>query len=308
MRSLVGLLLLTLAVAAPAADLPRPLLAMATPPQQRPASPPAAQPTQAQPSTAAAPATSPAAAEPPATLLARALLAGSTSLEQERQIGGQIAGNLLGAAPLVKDAALQGYVNRVGRWVALQSERPDMAWRFGVVESEAINAFAAPGGYVLLTRGLYSRLKNEAELAGVLGHEIGHVIQRHHLKLLQQSQVIAALGSVLGQKVKDDSQYVQNVIGNGAEIVARSLDKEAEFEADRIGMVLAARAGYDAYGLPQVLQELGHLPAIDSRTALLFKTHPHPDARFERLGEAVGDRLDHLDAGKTLEGRYFRLH
>jgi predicted Zn-dependent protease len=308
MRSLVGLLLLTLAVAAPAADLPRPLLAMATPPQQRPASPPAAQPTQAQPSTAAAPATSPAAAEPPATLLARALLAGSTSLEQERQIGGQIAGNLLGAAPLVKDAALQGYVNRVGRWVALQSERPDMAWRFGVVESEAINAFAAPGGYVLLTRGLYSRLKNEAELAGVLGHEIGHVIQRHHLKLLQQSQVIAALGSVLGQKVKDDSQYVQNVIGNGAEIVARSLDKEAEFEADRIGMVLAARAGYDAYGLPQVLQELGHLPANDSRTALLFKTHPHPDARFERLGEAVGDRLDHLDAGKTLEGRYFRLH
>jgi predicted Zn-dependent protease len=72
-------------------------------------------------------------------------------------------------------------------------------------------------------------------------------------------------------------------------------------------MVLTARAGYDAYGLPAVLQEIGHLPASDNRTALLFKTHPHPDVRFQRLSEAVGDRLDQLEAGKGLESRFYRL-
>ena len=299
MRILSALILLSASLAAQAGGLDSILKglqqSLATPPQQPPAQ---QQPTQ--------PAAQPAP-EPPAAMLARSLMAGKTSVEEERRIGAQIAGNLLGVAPLVRDDSLQRYVNRVGRWVALQSERPDLAWRFGVVESEDINAFAAPGGYVLVTKGLYRKLKNEAELAGVLAHEIGHVIKQHHLKLLQQSQMIGALGGLLGQKLKDENQYVQNIIGNGAEVVARGLDKEAEFEADRIGMVLTARAGYDAYGLPTVLQEIGHLPANDSRMALLFKTHPHPDVRFERLAEAVGDHLDALAPGQTLEGRFQRM-
>lgn len=304
MRILMALLLAGFSLSSLAADWDALLKglqqSLATPPQQ----PPVQQPQPSQPAPAAAPQP---AAEPPAAMLLRSLMSGSTSVEEERRIGAQIAGNLLGVAPLVRDDNLQRYVNRVGRWVALQSERPDLAWRFGVIESEDINAFAAPGGYVLVTKGLYRRLKNEAELAGVLGHEIGHVLKQHHLKLLQQSQMIGALGGLLGQKFKDENQYVQNIIGNGAEIVARGLDKEAEFEADRIGMVLTARAGYDAYGLPAVLQEIGHVPANDNRTALLFKTHPHPDTRFARLGEAVGDRLDSLEPGKSLEGRLYRL-
>ncbi|HEU5283717.1 MAG TPA: M48 family metalloprotease, partial [Burkholderiales bacterium] len=113
------------------------------------------------------------------------------SAEEEAVIGRQIAGNLLGAAPLVKDDKLQAYVNRVGRWVALQSGRPDLKWTFGVIESADINAFAAPGGYVFVTRGLYARLQDEAQLAGVLAHEVGHVQQKHHLKLLQQQQLLS---------------------------------------------------------------------------------------------------------------------
>src|SRR5512135_2939644 len=104
---------------------------------------------------------------------------------EEIAIGRQIAGDLLGAAPLVKDARLQKYVNQVGEWVASQSERPDLPWHFGVIQSEDVNAFAAPGGYIFVTLGLYRLLQNEADLAGVLGHEIGHVIRKHHLKLLQ---------------------------------------------------------------------------------------------------------------------------
>ena len=263
-----------------------------------------APPAQEQPVNPAQPA---AAAEKPADQLLKALMGGNVSLEEEVRIGQQIAGNLLGAAPLVRDDGLQRYVNRVGRWVSLQTERPDLAWHFGVIESDDLNAFAAPGGYIFLTKGLYRKLNNEAELAGVLGHEIGHVLRKHHLKLLQKSQGIAALGGILGRKLKNENEALQNLIGNGAEVVARGLDKDAEYEADRIGVVLSARAGYDAYALPAVLAEIGHVAKTDKSVSLLFKTHPHPEERLGQLSEAVGEKLDALPEGQSGAGRFYRL-
>lgn len=228
-----------------------------------------------------------------------------TSQEEEITIGRQIAGNLLGASALVKDQDLQMYVNNVGRWVASQSERPDLAWHFGVIESSDVNAFAAPGGYIFLTRGLYSLLQNEAELAGVLGHEIGHVIRKHHLKILQQSNLVDLGGKLISKRIGGNDK-VQKLIGNGAEIVARSLDKNAEFEADRIAVVLAARAGYDAFAFPEVLQQIGHFAKDEGSVALLFKTHPHPDDRLEKLGLVMTDRLEDVK-GKTLVARFYRI-
>jgi predicted Zn-dependent protease len=229
----------------------------------------------------------------------------ATSQDEEIAIGRQIAGNLLGASPLVKDAKLQKYVNNVGRWVANQSERPDLPWHFGVIDSNDVNAFAAPGGYIFVTKGLYKLLQNEAELAGVLAHEIGHVIRQHHLKILQQSKLLD-LGSQLIAKNVGGSDKVQGLIGSGAEIVSRSLDKNAEFEADRIAVVLTARADYDAFALPAVLQQIGHFAKDDGDVALLFKTHPHPDDRLEKLGTAMDDRFDRVK-GKTLEKRLYRI-
>ncbi len=227
------------------------------------------------------------------------------SQEEEVAIGRQAAGNILGAAPLVKDAKLQQYVNRVGRWIASQGERPALNWRFGVIESNDINAFAAPGGYIFVTRGLYRSLQNESELAGVLAHEVGHVIKQHHLKILQQSRLADMGGKLLASKTGENT-YVKSLIGNGAEIFARSLDKNAEFEADRIAVILAARAGYDPFGLPTVLQDIGHVAKDDNRIGLLFKTHPHPDDRLAQLGGAVGGRLDGIK-GQTLEKRFYRI-
>lgn len=224
---------------------------------------------------------------------------------EEIAIGRQIAGDLLGAAPLVKDARLQKYVNQVGAWVASQSERPDLPWHFGVIESEDVNAFAAPGGYIFVTKGLYRLLQNEADLAGVLGHEIGHVIRKHHLKLLQQSKLVDLGGKALSKQVGGNDK-VQQLIGSGAEIVARGLDKDAEFEADRIGVVLATRAGYDSYGLPGVLQQIGHISRDEGSVALLFKTHPLPDDRLAHLDSAMGDRFDRIK-GQELASRFYRL-
>ncbi|HEY6096074.1 MAG TPA: M48 family metalloprotease [Gallionellaceae bacterium] len=235
------------------------------------------------------------------------VLSGLVGVSQENEIaiGRQIAGNLLGASPLVKDAKLQKYVNNVGRWVAAQSERPELPWHFGVIESNDINAFAAPGGYIFVTRGLYAQLQNEAELAGVLAHEIGHVIRQHHLKILQQSSLME-LGSQALAKGVGDNEKAQKLIGSGAEVAARSLDKKAEFEADRIAVVLATRAGYDAFAFPEVLQQIGHVSKDDDRVSLLFKTHPHPDERLEKLSDAMGGRFDQIK-GQSLQKRFYVL-
>ena len=234
-------------------------------------------------------------------------LFGKTSTQDEIRIGRQIAGNLLGAMPLVKDDELQRYVNVVGRWVAEQSGRNDIRWYFGVLDSDDINAFAAPGGYVFVTKGLYRRLSNEAELAGVLGHEIAHITHKDHLRLLKQTTLISTLGQAVGENFKGSDQAVQNLIGNGAEIMARGLDKDTELSADRTGVVFAARAGYDPWGLPTVLQDLTALPPGDQRMSLLYKTHPAAADRLAALGDAIGSRFDNLTGGKDFKDRFYRI-
>lgn len=221
--------------------------------------------------------------------------------KDEIAVGREVAGRTLGAAPLVPDPELQSYVNRVGRWVASQTERPDLPWHFGVIDSLAVNAFAAPGGYVLITRGLYEVLDSEAQLAGVLGHEIGHIVRRHHITVMQKSAGTSAFAQGLqaaaqARGVKQQEVF-NRVIGTGAEVFARGLDKSAEFEADQVGIVLAARAGYNPYGLVEVLHKLSARGAEDSSLSLLFKTHPHPNERLQQLGDVLAPRVGALPSG-----------
>lgn len=209
------------------------------------------------------------------------------SPQQERTIGREAAAVVLGAAPPVKDERLQRYVNRVGRWVALQSERPDLDWRFGVLDTPDINAFAAPGGFVFITKGLLLRMGSEAELAGVLAHEVAHVIRRHHLEAVQKNAQLDLAATVVGQAVEQGQRDTLNRITGGfKELYARGLDKDDEFEADRMGIVLATRAGYDPYGLPASLQTLAAINPADSSLAFMFKTHPAPGQRLDRLDGA----------------------
>jgi predicted Zn-dependent protease len=205
---------------------------------------------------------------------------------QEIDLGGGIASNLLGAAPLWDNPPVQRYVNRVGRWLALQTERPDLPWQFGVLDDDDVNAFAAPGGYVFITKGLLARMSNEAELAGVLAHEISHVLRRHHLQALKKGARSELMSDLANDAIKSQGgdPRLSKLVSAGTEIYARGLDKQDEYEADRMGVVIAARAGYDPYGLPAVLQTLQSINPNDSNLALMFKTHP-----------ALGDRLSLLD-------------
>jgi len=224
---------------------------------------------------------------------------------EEIAIGRDVASRLLGAAPLVADARMQRYVNNVGRWLAAQTERPDLPWQFGVLDSPNVNAFAVPGGTIFITRGLLDRMRNEAELAGVLGHEIAHVLRKHHLKAIQKGAQSALAGDAMSAALRDRAGAARDkLIAFGTEMYSRGLDKSDELEADRLGVVIAARAGYDAYGLPSVLQTLQAMNAQDSALALMFKTHPAPGERLDTLGEKMQPVLDAYSRQPQLGARF----
>jgi len=225
---------------------------------------------------------------------------------EEIEIGHGIAANLLGASPLLPDNKVQQYVNQVGRWISLHSERPDLPWQFGVLDSSDVNAFATPGGTIFITNGLLQRLNNESELAGVLAHEMVHVLRKHHLAALQKSARMDIASELAGEalKGKADSAVLDKAIKAGTEVYARGLDKDDEFEADRMGIVIATRAGYDPFGLPAVLQMLEASNAKDSSLALMFKTHPAPQDRLSLLDKAMGDRFDAYAAPAQTDKRF----
>ena len=226
---------------------------------------------------------------------------------EEIAIGRDVASRLLGAAPLVPDPGMQRYVNRVGRWLAAQTERPDLPWQFGVLDSPNVNAFAVPGGTIFITRGLLDRMRNEAELAGVLGHEIVHVLRKHHLKAIQKGAQSSLAGDAMSAALRDRAGPARDkLIAFGTEMYSRGLDKSDELEADRLGIVIAARAGYDAYGLPSVLQTLQAMSAQDSAVALMFKTHPAPGERLDSLGEKMQPVLDAYSGQAQLADRFVR--
>lgn len=230
---------------------------------------------------------------------------------EEIEIGKGIAANLLGAAPLVRDDALQKYVNRVGLWLALQTERPDLPWRFGVTDDMDVNAFAAPGGTILITRGLYEKFRNESELAGVLAHEIAHVVQKHQLKAIKSQlgrEWQTELATAVAER-KDTSRAANQLkaFTAGTELFARGLDKGDEFEADRMGVVIAARGGYNPYGLVGSLQTLDAVNPQDGAVALMFKTHPSPSKRLEMLSNVMGTQLDGYADNAKEPARFYML-
>lgn len=233
---------------------------------------------------------------------------GTFSEKDEIEMGGVIISSLLGAAPLVDDPALQNYVNHVGYWVALQSSRPNLPWTFGVLENENVNAFAAPGGYILLTKGLLRYLQSEAELAAVLAHEIVHIEDNHHLDVLKKS---SRLNLVAGWTVKqvDDKEKqakVDKLVSAGTNLYSKGLDKKTEYHADQHSIELLMKAGYDPYALLNVLTTLDSIKADASELALLNKTHPAFSQRIESL-DAIIDRLvPPTFTGQTVASRYLK--
>lgn len=213
---------------------------------------------------------------------------------KEIEMGRQLAAILLGAKPLYPDMALQRYVNRLGRWLSLQSPRPNLPWTFAVLDDAGYNAFAAPGGYIFVTKGLMDRVADESELAGILSHEITHVVAKHHLKALRKSAQTGLLSQLAAQQLSNKlpGGLSSQLVGLGRNLYSKGLDRGDELEADRTGVALAARSGFDPYGLVAALQQLRTATPDDPLFALSLSTHPPAQERLDQLELAMGSRLD----------------
>jgi beta-barrel assembly-enhancing protease len=245
--------------------------------------------------------------------------------QEEIQIGQEVASGILGASPLYPNQNVQRYVNQVGRWLASQTHRPDLPWTFGVLNDDGINAFAAPGGQIFITWGLMQRLSSETELAGVLAHEIGHVLARHQVVNLEQMQNAAAAGQALlnvadivgkskGGNTGRDVAVATSILGSAPvkdvskRMFGSSLSKEAEYEADRLAITVMGRSGYDPAGLASVMQVFHSLSAGDRSGAaeLLFATHPSPADRLAEMEKVINALSATLPKnGEIGRDRYF---
>ena len=231
----------------------------------------------------------------------------SQSLDQideprEIQIGQQLSAMLLGSKPLLPDMAMQRYVNQLGRWISLQSARPDLPWTFAVLDDPGFNAFAAPGGYIFVTKGLLDRVADESELAGILAHEMVHITSKHHLIALNKAARAGLLTQAISSQLKNDVSGMVSgqLLALGRNMYTKGLDQSDELDADRSGVALAARAGFDPYGLVAVLQQLRTAAPDDALFALSLSTHPPAQLRLNQLELAMGNRLDRYSGQAAL--------
>ena len=210
---------------------------------------------------------------------------------EELALGPEITGRILGVRPLWNDPAAQRRVNLVGRWVASQTSRPDLPWTFGVIDTPEVNAFAAPGGYILVTRGLYELMSTDSELAAALAHEISHCVQRDHYNVIHKQEMAdtareRALSEVTTGNDTTAGRYARRYAEeHGAAIMMTSLDREAEYRADQGAEVYLARAGMNPLALYSLLQKLTVLGSESATLAQLYKTHPPLDARVDRIDQ-----------------------
>lgn len=211
----------------------------------------------------------------------------NVSVKQEIQLGGKAYEQALqkmgGVYP---DSALNDYVNRVGQRLAAHSHRPELKYHFNVVNDSSPNAFALPGGFVAITRGLLNSIEDEAQLAAVLGHEIGHITARHSVQEIQRSSLLGTTVSLLGVLAGGTgyAELLNQVGGLTANLLSKSYSREQEYEADRLSVDYLASSGYSVHGAVE-LQNI-FIQKLESGTnptwiTGLFRTHPFSRERLQ---------------------------
>lgn len=206
------------------------------------------------------------------------------SEEQEIAIGREMDVQVREEMGVYDDPALQAYVDQVGQRLARASERPALPWHFAVVDEPVVNAFALPGGYIYLTRGIMTHLNDESELAGVLGHEIGHVTARHAAQAYTR-QTGAQLGLTLGSIFFPEAQAYTQAASAGLGLLFLKHGRDDERQADRLGVGYAAAAGWDPSGVADMLRTLARLNEIEQPNGVpgWLATHPAPADRVDEV-------------------------
>ncbi|HXH73185.1 MAG TPA: M48 family metalloprotease [Mariprofundaceae bacterium] len=226
------------------------------------------------------------------------------SEEEEKILGRDVAARVAGRFGIDPDQNRTYYLNLLGTALAQHSDRPNLGYHFAILNTDDVNAYSCPGGYIFVTRGAMNMAQDEAELAAILSHEIAHVTEKHILKALQKSKLMQVGSEVAAEAFKNQgSQLFKQMSDFATDALFKGLSKEDEFDADRVSVVYLNRTGYDYLAMNDVLK------LLDARrkrgmTKVLAKTHPNPTVRLQQLTAA--ERTLPLDAptGIRLKQRF----
>src|SRR5215470_8490383 len=201
------------------------------------------------------------------------------SSSQEAQMGAVEDKNVAATLGYYDDPTLSAYVTQVGKKLAAVKEEPNLTWQFHVVDSPEVNAFSVPGGYIYVTRGILAVVNNEAQLAGVMGHEEGHVTARHTAQQMTRAE-IANVGLGVGSILSPDIRQVAGIANTGLQLLFLKFSRSNETQADELGVRYTSRASWDPREIPATYQALGRLQAKSGSAVPNFlATHPDPGNR-----------------------------
>lgn len=207
------------------------------------------------------------------------------STQQEVAIGEEVVRQIEKENKILNNPKLTTYINDIGQRLASVCFRNDITYHFKIVDEDIINAFALPGGFIYIYRGALASMDNEAQLAAVLAHEMGHVAARHSVKQIQKSQIYSILASIL---LKDEKQSIQELSNIAANLVFLGYSRTAEFEADELGVHFSYQAGYDPKGMLEFFEKLKQKGKEDpSKLTLLLRTHPLTADRIAKVESQI---------------------
>jgi predicted Zn-dependent protease len=229
------------------------------------------------------------------------------SESQEIQMGKEASQQVAQSIGLYNNAGVQSYVAALGKSMAAQSERPNLPWEFHVVDDASVNAFALPGGFIYVTRGLMTSINDEAELATVVGHEIGHVTNRHSVQQISKAQ-LAQLGLGIGSILSSDIARFGQLASAGLSVLFLKYSRDAENQADQAGFRYALNQNYDVREMANVFETLDRISEASGGGKLpeWLATHPDPGNRIKHI-EAMLDTLKRdPSTGKTNREQYLQ--
>jgi beta-barrel assembly-enhancing protease len=221
----------------------------------------------------------------------------NVSEEEERKIGEDVSAKIRQRFGVVQDPAIHKYVTLVGTTLAQQSERPGLAWSFIVLDTDGVNAFASPGGIVHITRGALGLIASEAELAGVLAHEIGHVAHKHAVNAIKKNKAVQ-LGT--NETLSNRGPFLDRIAGKAYDIVLENkFDRNDEMDSDKVSLTLGEKAGYAPGKLADFLTRLDERNKDQPASNGLFASHPDTQARIDAIRKLAGAKT-----GAVVEARY----